>query len=83
MNKKRIYLKNVDTVFGNVSYTYLDKTQSLPVFPTKDKVESHIYLYALAHKGLEKRLENSGVRKSTDYIQRLNEELEVIHPNGL
>lgn len=79
--EKNIF-KNVDAVFGRVNYTYLDNTQSLPVFPTKDNVESHIYLYALAHKGLEKRLENSGVRKSTDYIQRLNEELEVIHQMG-
>ncbi|HHX76682.1 MAG TPA: DNA polymerase III subunit alpha [Acholeplasmataceae bacterium] len=73
---------NLKTIFSDTKYSYLEKLETLPVFSTKDNVESHIYLKALADFGLQKRLENKGLKLNKTYMNRLNHELDVIHQMG-
>ena len=75
-------LNNLKSVFGTVSYGYLEHVQTLPVYPTKDDVSSTIYLKALAHAGLKKRIEKSGIKETNTYISRLSHELGVIDQMG-
>jgi len=56
-------------------------TQHLPSYPLKTGVTAKDYLYALAHKGLEKRLKGKKVDKQA-YITRINYELSVIDSMG-
>lgn len=74
--------KNVSDLFGQVNYTYLDQVQELPTFPTKDNLDSKTYIKLLAHAGLKKRLENSGIKVNHVYVERLNHELNVIDQMG-
>jgi len=74
--------KNVFDLFGQVSYTYLDQMQELPTYPTKDNLDSKTYIKLLAHAGLKKRLENSGIKVNQTYMERINHELNVIDQMG-
>jgi len=55
---------------------YQDKI-SLPRYPNKENIKSSEYLYALCHKGLNKR-----GKYFPNYIERLNYELKVINNMG-
>lgn len=56
-------------------------TTHLPAYPLQQEVSAKDYLYALAHKGLTKRLHQQSVDKNR-YVDRLNYELSVIDSMG-
>ncbi len=69
----------INEKFINLINIEIEKNKRhIPVFKT-DINDSYKYLYALCHKGLEKRF-NNNVKK--EYIDRLNYELDVINKMG-
>ena len=69
----------INEKFSNLIDIEIEKNQRhIPTFKT-DINDSFKYLYALCHKGLEKRFNN---KVDNEYIQRLNYELDVIKKMG-
>ena len=71
--------KKINEIFIKLIDIEIEKNKRhIPVYKT-DVNDSFKYLYALCHKGLEKRF-NNDVKK--EYIDRLNYELDVIKKMG-
>ncbi|MBP5289288.1 MAG: DNA polymerase III subunit alpha, partial [Clostridia bacterium] len=64
----------------NVSFDFTDA--HLPVFQNDRGLSSPAYLDALCREGLEKRLQENGIRDAAPYEERLNYELSVIEKMG-
>ncbi|MCF7926655.1 MAG: DNA polymerase III subunit alpha [Candidatus Izimaplasma sp.] len=72
---------NTETLLESCNITLNFNQTLLPNYPTKTDASSKDYLSALAHKGLEKRLEGKKGNKEP-YYERLTYELSVIDEMG-
>ncbi len=74
--------KNLDKVFGQTQYHYLEQNFEMPKYPTPKNSSDKDYLNALATMGLKKRLEQNNIANQKPYQERLQMELNVINEMG-